>query len=123
MNIQTKKIELIKKILAIEKSELLLKIEHIFERYNFDADIVNEENLNYNNLKSSKEKKKLAFINDFINLDNEETISKLEKTLWNNNDFWYELTPSQREEIEQADIEIINGETSDYETFIAPHLK
>ncbi|PQB08616.1 hypothetical protein BST83_05455 [Polaribacter filamentus] len=62
-------------------------------------------------------------MNDFINLENEETIRKLENLLWKNNDFWNELSLSQREEIEKADLEILNNETSDYETFMSSHRK
>lgn len=123
MDIQTTKIELIKEILKIEKPELLLKIKKVLNTYNFNAEIANEESLHYDNLKSSQEKRKLTFINDFINLENKETIDKVEKILWNNGDFWNELTPSQQEEIERADIEILNNETSDYYSFIAPHIK
>lgn len=73
MDIQTKKIELVKEILNIEKPELIEK---------------------------------------FVNLLKEEK-----------KDFWHELSLSQKEEIEKADLEILNEETSDYETFMAPHRK
>ncbi|AUC24091.1 hypothetical protein BTO15_13980 [Polaribacter sejongensis] len=60
-------------------------------------------------------------MNDFINLENEETISKLEKSLWLNNDFWNDLTLSQQEEIKKAELEIVNEETTSYETFMSSH--
>ncbi|MDD7914189.1 hypothetical protein [Polaribacter ponticola] len=123
MDIHTQKLALIKEILDIDNPVTLLKIRKLLDESNFDSEVVNEENINYDTLKSSQEKRKLTFINDFINLKNEETISKLENLLWKNNDFWNDLSFSEKEEIERADIEIIKGETSDYEAFIAPHIK
>ncbi|WP_208889242.1 hypothetical protein [Polaribacter sejongensis] len=121
MDIQTTKIALIKEILDIENPETLLKVGNIIGESNFDIDAVNENIIDYDNLKPSQQKRKLAFINDFINLENEETISKLEKSLWLNNDFWNDLTLSQQEEIKKAELEIVNEETTSYETFMSSH--
>ena len=119
MDIQTTKIALIKEILDIENPETLLKIRNILNESNFDLDVVNESNIDYDNLKPSQQKRKLAFINDFINLENEETISKLEKLLWQNNDFWNDLSLSEKEEIEQGIKELDEGKKVSWEDFLA----
>lgn len=36
-------------------------------------------------------------------------------------DFWDELSPDQKDEIEQASIEIENGELTNYDSFIKKH--
>lgn len=36
-------------------------------------------------------------------------------------DFWDELTPDQQKEIKEASLEIEQGKTTDYETFMAKH--
>ncbi|WP_416442702.1 hypothetical protein ACH3O9_17835 [Leeuwenhoekiella sp. A16] len=36
-------------------------------------------------------------------------------------DFWDELSPDQQAEIKLASLELENGETTDYDTFIAKH--
>ncbi|WP_218598909.1 hypothetical protein [Polaribacter sp. NJDZ03] len=118
MDIQTTKIALIKEILDIENPETLLKIRNILDESNFDLDVVNESNIDYDNLKPSQQKRKLAFINDFINLENEETISKLEKLLWQNNDFWNDLSLSEKEEIEQGIKELDEGKRVSYESVL-----
>ena len=118
MDIQTTKIALIKEILDIENPETLLKIRNIIDESNFDIDAVNENNIDYDNLKPSQQKRKLAFINDFINLENEETISKLEKLLWQNNDFWNDLSLSEKEEIEQGIKELDEGKRVSYESVL-----
>ena len=123
MDIQSKKIEFIKEILEIDSPELLTKIIHFIKKEKNLITNVNEVENGYNSLFNSKKTRKLNFINDFINLENEETIKKLENLLWKNNDFWNELSLSQREEIEKADLEILNNETSDYETFMYSHRK
>lgn len=123
MDIQTTKIALIKEILDIENPETLLKIRNIIDESNFDIVAVNEDNIDYDNLKPSLQKRKLAFITDCINLENEETISKLEKSLSQNNDFWNDLTLSQQEEIKKAELEIANEETTNYDTFMSSHRK
>jgi hypothetical protein len=123
MDIQSKKIEFIKEILEIDSPELLTKIIHFIKKEKNLITNVNEVENGYNSIFNSKKTRKLNFINDFINLENEETIKKLENLLWKNNDFWNELSLSQREEIEKADLEILNNETSDYETFMSSHRK
>jgi hypothetical protein len=123
MDIQSKKIEFIKDILEIDSPELLTKFIHFIKDEENLISNVNEVESGYNSIFTSKKNRKLNFINDFINLENEETIRKLENLLWKNNDFWNELSLSQREEIEKADLEILNNETSDYETFMSSHRK
>jgi hypothetical protein len=123
MDIQSKKIEFIKEILEVDSPELLAKIIHFIKEEKNIISNVNEVESDYNSIFNSKKTRKLNFINDFINLENEETIRKLEKLLWKNNDFWNELSLSQCEEIEKADLEILNNETSDYETFMSSHRK
>ena len=118
MDIQTTKIALIKEILDIENPETLLKIRNILDESNFDLDVVNENNIEYVNLNPSLQKRKLAFITDFINLENEETISKLEKLLWQNNDFWNELSLSEKEEIQQGIKELNEGKRVSYESVL-----
>ena len=123
MDIQSKKIEFIKEILEIDSPELLTKIIHFIKKEKNLITNVNEVENGYNSIFNSKKTRKLNFIHDFINLENEETIKKLENLLWKNNDFWNELSLSQREEIEKADLENLNNETSDYETFMSSHRK
>ncbi|MCL7763849.1 hypothetical protein MPF19_10510 [Polaribacter sp. Z014] len=118
MDIQTTKIALIKEILDIENPETLLKIRNIIDESNFDINTVNENNIDYDNLKPSLQKRKLAFITDFINLENEETISKLEKSLSQNNDFWNDLSLSEKEEIEQGIKELDEGKRVSYESVL-----
>lgn len=38
-----------------------------------------------------------------------------------NSDFWNELSSDQQREINNADVEISQGQTSNYETFMASH--
>lgn len=123
MEIQSKKVEFIKKILEIDSPELLNKFIHFIKDEKNLISNVNEVESGYNSIYNSKKNRKLNFINDFINLENEETIRELENLLWKKNDFWNELSHSQREEIEKADLEILNNETSDYETFMSSHRK
>lgn len=73
MDIQTKKIELVKEILDINTPELIEKVVTFLK----------------------KEKK----------------------------DFWDDLTSYQKEEINKADLEILNEETIDYDSFMASHRK
>lgn len=51
-------------------------------------------------------------------------IIKSVKTIFQQNeafDFWDELSPEQRKEIEKASIEIENGEFADYDSFMQKH--
>lgn len=50
-------------------------------------------------------------------LESIKQIFKKEKTA----DFWDELTTDQQREINQADIEVSRGETTNYETFMSSH--
>ena len=101
MDIQAIKIKLVKEILNIENPELIDRIVNLLkeEIKNTDFQILNEETTDYNTFISSHRNSKLDFIKDFINLENNETINKLENILWQKNDFWNELSQSQKEEI------------------------
>ena len=101
MDIQATKIKLVKEILNIENPELIDRIVNLLkeEIKNTDFQILNEETTDYNTFISSHRNSKLDFIKDFINLENNETINKLENILWQKNDFWNELSQSQKEEI------------------------
>lgn len=123
MDIQTAKIELIKEVLEIENPELIERILNLLKKEKTVLETLNEETTNYKSNNSNKKNEKLNFIKEFINLSDMEIINKLENILWQKNDFWNELSPSQKAEIERADREIVNGETSDYEAFIALHIK
>lgn len=118
MDIQSLKIALIKEILANENPEILLKLRKLLNESNLDSKIVNEDNINYNTIKATQGSRKIAFINDFINLENEETISKLEKLLWKNNDFWNELSFSEKEEIQQGIKELDEGKRYSYKSVL-----
>lgn len=120
------KIELVKEILEIESPELILKIANLIKKeeiHKIKLKKVNEEATDYKTFNNYHRNTKLGFIIKFINLENKEILSKLENILWEKDDFWNELSTSQKNEIESADTEIINGETLNYEDFIAPHLK
>ncbi|WP_439131824.1 hypothetical protein [Polaribacter sp.] len=118
MNIQKKKLALINEILAIEKPDILLELKKVLETFSFNAEEVNEKSLDYDNLKSSQENRKLTFINDFINLENKETIAKLEKTLFENNDFWNALSTSEKEEINLGIKQLDEGKRHSYESVL-----
>lgn len=64
--------------------------------------------------------RKLEFIQEFLKIQSEDVIERLEKLLKKQkpSDFWDDLSPEQKEEIEQASLEIENGEVTDYESFI-----
>lgn len=115
---ETSKIALIKEVLNIQNQETLLKIKKILDESNLASQAVNEQSINYDTLKVTKESRKLAFINDFINIENEETISKFENLLWKNNDFWNELSLSERKEIKQGIKELDEGKKISWEDFL-----
>ncbi len=50
-------------------------------------------------------------------LESIKNILKKDKT----SDFWNELSSEQQKEIDSADIEISQGKTTNYETFMASH--
>jgi len=58
-----------------------------------------------------------------LETDNPDIIKSVKK-IFNQNktlDFWDELSPEQKDEIEKASIEIENGEFTDYDSFIQKH--
>ncbi|TXD52500.1 MULTISPECIES: hypothetical protein [unclassified Polaribacter] len=136
MDIQTAKIELVKEILNIDAPELIEKVANLLkkEKKDFwddlipyqqeeitkaDLEILNEETFDYETLMASHRNRKLNFIKDFINLENEETISKLENILWKNKDFWNELSLSEKEEIQQGIKELDEGKKVSFEDFLS----
>ena len=135
MDIHKTKLEIIKQILETDNPKLLEEISIILKKVNKDfrdeltpsqkqeiekkdTEIINEETSDYETFKSSHKNRKLNFIKDFINLENEETISELENLLWKNNDFWNELSLSEKEEIEQGIKELDEGKRYSYESIL-----
>lgn len=136
MNIEKTKLQLVKEILDIDAPELIEKVVNLLkkEKRDFwndfspyqqeeidvaDSQIVNEEISDYESYIIHHRNRKINFIRDFINLENEETISKLENLLWKNNDFWNELSLSEKEEIEQGIKELNEGKKVSWEDFLA----
>ena len=67
---------------------------------------------------------KIKLVKEILDIETPELIEKIISLLKKEKkDFWDDLTPSQQEEIDKADLEIINEETIDYETFMASHRK
>lgn len=67
---------------------------------------------------------KIELIKEILDIDTPELIEKVAHLLKKEKkDFWNDLSPSQQEEINKADLEILNEETTDYETFMASHRK
>jgi hypothetical protein len=67
---------------------------------------------------------KIELIKMILDIETPELIEKVVKLLKKEKkDFWDELSSAQKEEIEKADLEILNEETTDYETFISSHRK
>lgn len=65
---------------------------------------------------------KIELIKEILDIDTPELIEKVVNLLRKEKkDFWDDLTPSQQEEIHKADLEILNEETTDYETFMSSH--
>ena len=58
-----------------------------------------------------------------LNTDNPSIIQSIKDIFKkaNTSDFWDTLTFEQREEIKEASLEIENGQTTDYEEFMAKH--
>ena len=135
MDIQATKIKLIKEILEIENPELIKKVVHLLkkEKNDFwddlsssqkeeiekaDLEILNEETTDYETFISSHKNKKIKFLKDYINLENEETINKLENILWQKNDFWNELSTSQKAEIDRGIKQLNEGKRFSYESVL-----
>ena len=65
---------------------------------------------------------KIQLVKEILDIDTPELIEKVVNLLKKEKrDFWNDLSPYQQEEINKADLEILNEETFDYETFIASH--
>lgn len=120
MDIQTTKIELVKEILDIENLELIEKVVNLLKKETQQADleVLNEETTDYETFMTSLRNTKLDFIKDFINLENKEAISKLESILWKKNDFWDELSLSEKDEIKLGIKQLDEGKRFSYESVL-----
>jgi hypothetical protein len=67
------------------------------------------------------EKRQLAKL--LLETENPNIIESVKRILKNDKstDFWDELSPEQKSEIEKASLEIENGEVTDFETFMQKH--
>ena len=67
--------------------------------------------------------RKIEFIQEFLKIQSEDAIERLEKLLKKEKttDFWDDLSPEQKEEIDNASLEIKNGEVTSYDSFIQKH--
>ena len=67
---------------------------------------------------------KIELIKEILEIETPELIEKVSTFLKREKkDFWDNLTTYQQEEINKADAEIRNEETSDYDTFMSSHRK
>lgn len=67
---------------------------------------------------------KIELIKEILEIETPELIEKVSTFLKREKkDFWDNLTTYQQEEINKADLEILNEETSDYDTFMSSHRK
>jgi len=65
---------------------------------------------------------KIELIKEILDIETPELIEKIATFLKKEkNDFWDELTLSQQEEIKKADLDVLNEDTTDYETFMSSH--
>ena len=65
---------------------------------------------------------KIQLVKEILDIDTPELIEKVVNLLKKEKrDFWNDLSPYQQEEINKADLEILNEETFDYEIFMASH--
>tara|TARA_R110002051_G_scaffold89242_1_gene157365 strand:- start:543 stop:764 length:222 start_codon:yes stop_codon:yes gene_type:complete len=65
---------------------------------------------------------KIQLVKEILDIDTPELIEKVVNLLKKEKrDFWNDLSHNQQEEINKADLEILNEETFDYETFMASH--
>jgi len=68
------------------------------------------------------QKTKIALIKEILEIETPELIKKVTDFVRKEKvDFWDELTTEQQSEINKADAEIVNEETTEYETFMASH--
>ena len=58
-----------------------------------------------------------------LETEDQNTINSIKEIFYKNEtvDFWDELSAEQKNEIESASIEILNGEVTDYDSFIQKH--
>ena len=68
---------------------------------------------------------KLELMKLLLNTENPKVIQAIKRVFQKEKaaDFWDELTPEQKQEINEATAEINRGETTDYETFMAKHRR
>jgi hypothetical protein len=121
MDIQTSKINLINEILEIDNPLLLQSVLNLIKKEDFISDdkvIVNEQILNYESILSTDIKRKLVFIKEYLSLENEETINKIENILWKKKDFWDELSSSQKDEIHLGIKQLDEGKKVSFESFL-----
>lgn len=66
---------------------------------------------------------KIELMKLLLNTNNPSVLESIKNILKKekNSDFWNELSSDQQREINNADIEISQGKTSNYETFMASH--
>lgn len=66
---------------------------------------------------------KIELMKLLLNTNNPSVLESIKNILKKdkNSDFWNELSGDQQREINNADIEISQGKTSNYETFMASH--
>jgi len=66
---------------------------------------------------------KIELMKLLLNTNNPSILESIKNILKKNknSDFWNELSSDQQREINNADIEISQGQTSNYETFMASH--
>ena len=83
-----------------------------------DLEILNEETTNYETFMASLRNTKIDFMKDFVNLENKETINKLKNILRQKNDFWNELSKSQKEEINLGIKQLDEGKKISFESFL-----
>ena len=118
MDLQKIKLELIKEILEVENHVIIEKVLNFLKKEKVDLEILNEETTDYETSMSSRKNAKLDFINDYINLDDKETISEIENILWIKNDFWNELSSSQKDEINVGVKQLDEGKKYSYESVL-----
>jgi hypothetical protein len=118
MDLQKIKLELIKEILEVENHVIIEKVLNFLKKEKVDLEILNEETTDYETSMSSRKNAKLDFINDYINLDDKETISEIENVLWKKNDFWNELSSSQKDEINLGVKQLDEGKKYSYESVL-----
>ena len=65
---------------------------------------------------------KIELVKEILDIDTPELLKKVVNLLKKEKrDFWDDLTPYQQEEINKADLEILNEETTDYDHFMSSH--